>query len=417
VTIERHFLGKCLWDPSILLSTRLVPSDFQGEQERVLFMAMLGISKEGGMVDEVSLSQRAGLSITEVMSMKDTNILTSNWRFSEQQMKNAVGINKVKQVAEDILHSKGMSVGEYLVMMQSIIDEFATEQDGFTIATVEQVVMDTMKTINERVKNGGGLVGIPSGVQGLDNMTLGFQARRLYYIGARPSQGKTALLLNFIANCTEKCGVISAESGKEELCTRLLARGSRIDSQRLTSGKGVYEGELKRVNDTASRLYDHAGIFVYDEPNMSIDTAVAMARQMKRKYDIQILFVDYLQCLNPSRDGSKREYREQVAYASKQMKQLARTLNIPVVVAAQLRRDAEGNRPVLSDFSDSTQIERDADVAIMIHSVVAKRAEGPARGEENEETYLLVEKNRDGGTGDVQVVFTKPHVLFADKRL
>ena len=233
-------------------------------------------------------------------------------------------------------------------------------------------------------------------------MTLGFLERRLYYFGARPSQGKTALLLNFIANCNEKCGLLSSESAKEELGIRLLARESKIDSQRLLVGM-MRTDEIARLDDSAAVLYDHCGVYVYDEPNMSIDTAVSIARRMKREYDIKILFVDYLQCLSPSRDGAKREYREQVAYASKQMKHLARTLNIPVVVAAQLRRDAEGNRPVLRDFSDSTQIERDADVAVMIHNTEAN------------ESWLLIEKNRDGQTGDVPVVFTKPHVLFTDK--
>jgi replicative DNA helicase len=103
----------------------------------------------------------------------------------------------------------------------------------------------------------------------------------------------------------------------------------------------------------------------------------------------------------------KQEYREQVAYASKQLKQLARVLNIPVVVAAQLRRDAEGKRPMLSDFSDSTQIERDADVAIMIHNIY--------NNGNLEDTWLLIEKNRDGRTGDVPVVFDQAFMRFRDK--
>ena len=164
---------------------------------------------------------------------------------------------------------------------------------------------------------------------------------------------------------------------------------------------------MSKLTNAASQLYDSKGIYIYDEPNMSIDTAVMMARQMKRKYDIKILYVDYLQCLSPSRASGKQEYREQVAYASKQMKQLARVLDIPVVSAAQLRRDAEGNRPLLSDFSDSTQIERDADVAIMIHNIY--------KDGDLQDTWLLVEKNRDGRTGDVHVTFDQAHMRFSDK--
>jgi replicative DNA helicase len=312
----------------------------------------------------------------------------------------------MKNLAREIIESNGETPEELAAKMQKCIDDMQNQVDCFEITSIQETVNSTLDLIETRIKNGQKCIGIPSGINGIDRLISGFQPRRLYYIGARPSQGKTALLLNCVRNCKEACGIISAESAKEELVMRLLASKSHIDSQRLVVGL-VKEGEMKQLTEAASALYESNGIYIYDESNMSIDTVVMIARQMKRKFDIKILYVDYLQCLSPSKAMGKQEYREQVAYASKQLKQLARVLNIPVVVAAQLRRDAEGNRPMLSDFSDSTQIERDADVAIMIHNIYSNG--------NLEDTWLLVEKNRDGRTGDIHVEFDQAHMSFYDK--
>jgi replicative DNA helicase len=292
-----------------------------------------------------------------------------------------------------------------IAKMQDVFREVENDSLDFEIHDIQSTIHKTVDIIQQRKENNQKLIGITSGLRRLDEMTFGFQDRRLYYIGARPSQGKTALLLNFIENCNVCCGVISAESGKEELSTRLLAKGALIDSQRLTVGM-LYEGEDDSLFKSAENLYEKS-IFIYDEPNPSIDTVVSIAKQMKQRYDIKVLFVDYLQCLSTTSSLRSLPYHQQVAYASKQMKALARTLNIPVVVSAQLRRDAEGNRPQLNDLSDSTQIERDADVVVMIYNKYDKE-------QRLESTFLLVEKNRDGRCGDIKVNFNQQYIQFTD---
>lgn len=405
-TAEAYFLGQCLWSPQIILEAKCCPSDFESDLHQRLFQVMLEITREGQIVDERMLSQRTGIPLQQILPIKTPDILTTNWAFYDLQIRQACQIRRWKKLANDIQNSVGETPQELAAKMQKAIDDMNNQEDGFEITPIQDTVNSSIELIEKRMKDGQKCIGIPSGLKGLDNAFSGFQPRRLYYIGARPSQGKTALLLNSVRNCNEACGIISAESAKEELVIRLMASKSEIDSQRLVVGL-LKEGDMNRLTQAASELYSSKGIYIYDEPNMSIDTVVLMARQMKRRFDIKILFVDYLQILSPSRAGGKQEYREQVAYASKQMKQLARVLDIPVVVAAQLRRDAEGNRPQLSDFSDSTQIERDADVAIMIHNTYQ---DGDLK-----DTWLLVEKNRDGRTGDIPVVFNQAHIRFTDK--
>jgi replicative DNA helicase len=356
-TAETYFLGQCLWSPQIILEAKCCPSDFESDLHQRLFQVMLEITREGQIVDERMLSQRTGIPLQQILPMKTPDILTANWAFYDLQIRQACQIRRWKKLANDIQNSVGETPQELAAKMQKAIDDMNNQEDGFEITPIQDTVNSSIELIEKRMKDGQKCIGIPSGLKGLDNAFSGFQPRRLYYIGARPSQGKTALLLNSVRNCNEACGIISAESAKEELVIRLMASKSEIDSQRLVVGL-LKEGDMNRLTQAASELYSSKGIYIYDEPNMSIDTVVLMARQMKRRFDIKILFVDYLQILSPSRAGGKQEYREQIAYASKQMKQLARVLDIPVVVAAQLRRDAEGNRPQLSDFSDPTIITK-----------------------------------------------------------
>lgn len=404
MNLEQLFIGICFWEPSIIYKTKLTPKDFQ-QQEAKIFQAMKDILQDGNVPDEILVHEKTGIPYTELMDYKkvEFSVMTSNWNYYERQLREIQYKFRLKRELEKLLTSQDSST-DMLISLQELINSLQNESLDFEISNIENTIMDTMKIIDERQKNNKGIIGIPCGLK-LDEYTFGFQDRRLYYIGARPSQGKTALLLNFIENCNVCCGVISAESGKEELSMRLLAKGALIDSQRLTVGM-LKDGENESLTNSASRLYDKS-IFIYDEPNPSIDSVINIATQMKRRYNIKILFVDYLQCLSASSSMLDAPYHQQVAYASKQMKALARRLNIPIVVSAQLRRDAEGNRPQLNDLSDSTQIERDADVVVMIYNKYDKN-------QNLEGTYLLIEKNRDGRCGDIPVIFNKQYVEFRD---
>jgi replicative DNA helicase len=405
MNLEKVFIGVCLWHPHVLDRAKVKIEDFTG-QDAIVFKAMKEINQEGNVPDEISIHEKTGISYTELLDYKKTeyDIMGTNWKYYDKQLRERSSRSKILLEAESLL-KEPLSAKDMIAKMQDVFREVENDSLDFEIHDIQSTIHKTVDIIQQRKENNQKLIGITSGLRRLDEMTFGFQDRRLYYIGARPSQGKTALLLNFIENCNVCCGVISAESGKEELSTRLLAKGALIDSQRLTVGM-LYEGEDDSLFKSAENLYEKS-IFIYDEPNPSIDTVVSIAKQMKQRYDIKVLFVDYLQCLSTTSSLRSLPYHQQVAYASKQMKALARTLNIPVVVSAQLRRDAEGNRPQLNDLSDSTQIERDADVVVMIYNKYDKE-------QRLESTFLLVEKNRDGRCGDIKVNFNQQYIQFTD---
>jgi replicative DNA helicase len=368
---------------------------------------MIDISCAGDVVDEIKLSDKTGITLSQLIALKNVDIIPTNWRYNEKMIKQQSAIRKIKAVAQSVVEDQSDCPDNLVQLMQETINEFQVQNEQFEITAIQNTLADALVAIEKRIEAKGQIAGISSGLKELDKYIGGFQNRRLYYIGARPSQGKTALLINFMINCKLRCGFLSAESGKQEIVNRILSNQSNIDSQRLVFGL-LKTGEINHLYSAIDTLQSREEIFIYDEPNMSIETAVFKAKEMKRKFDIQILFVDYLQIISSSSTKSnQQDYREHVANVSRQMKQLARILNIPVVVAAQLRRDAEGIRPKLNDFSESTQIERDADVAIMIHN---RYEDGALK-----DTWLIVEKNRDGRKGDVPVIFDQNHLRFIDQ--
>jgi replicative DNA helicase len=406
MTITFSFLQVLFHNPHLFSDTRLTADHFPEGRERNLFTTMQEIYRNGGIVDEAALKQQ-GIDFSDSMDLGNyCDIVTANWRHREKEIIDLYNRKKIHLLAETILNDKISKPAELIELWQS---ETAMMENttGFEIRTMDKAVMETYNAIVDRMEKGGSLVGISSGLNELDRATLGFQNRNLYYIGARPSQGKTALLLNFMNNCPVPCGIISAESGMQELTTRLLSMESGLDTQRLSAGL-LNNNQVDSLNNHATTLYERKA-FVYDEPNLSIDRLSMVARQMVTKYGVKIIFVDYIQILAPSASMKNRPIRETVVFASKQLKQLARTLDVPVVCAAQLNRSSDEGRPKLSQFSESAQIEQDADVAVLIWNKTSKDNEDAG-------TYLLVEKNRNGRRGDIPVLFDRSCLRFQDKR-
>ena len=393
MTDTKYFLGQLLLDNTILYKTKITEADIEHKSDMIIFNAIKSIFKRGDIADITTVAaENKDIDVYKLAKLT-TNVLTPTWRQVENRIKQQSTRRKLLNLAMVIKET--LDNDEAVRIILSEIEGLNCNEE-YEIQNMKDLVPGAINKLEERYNAKGKLPGITTGLKNLDDYIMGFEPRKYYVFGARPSQGKTAMLLNLINNCKVDCGILSAESASTELLIRMFSINGKADTQRIATGK-MNESDFSRVTNTASE-YSNRNIYVYDEENMSLETAIIKAREMKRRFDIKILFVDYLQCLT---GNPKLPRHEQVAEMSKAMKALARKLNIPVVVAAQLRRDAEGKRPTISDFSDSTQIERDADVAVMIYN---------DEKEDVTNNYLLVEKNRDGRRGDIQVVF-RPEVL------
>lgn len=386
---ERYLIGQIFWKPSLINLVSLAPEDFQGENERIIFEAMT----DSEVIDEMAISKRTGLPIKTILEFKPENIVTGTWEYYQKQIINETRKKKIRYVAEKILSTD--------LDADDMIDMFAEatltvrNSTTFKIESLPDCIMEAVEDIEKRSKSKG-IEGLSTGMRKLDGMTGGFQKGKLYYIAARPSQGKSTLLMNFACNIKVPFIFVSTESDKGELSKRMISYIGRINNSHVKNGTLTSE-EMNNVVRASEELYERRYVKIYDESNITIGRLQSICHEAKKYHDIQAIFVDYAQIIKHPNNRLPRH--EQMAEISKILKQIARDLKVPVIVASQLRRDAEGKKPQLSDFSDSTQLERDADVAMAIYNIPDK--EGNIEVGKN--SFLCILKNRDGALGDIRI--------------
>lgn len=335
-----------------------------------------------------------------------TSLSTANWKHYYQKVKNKTLKRQLEKIQVSLTDWLKETPGEALQKLEKAITDIQVKSGKGEITHISDEVQITIDTVEKNYKLKGKLPGIGSGLSGLDDMTLGFRDKMMYVIGARPSQGKSALLMNMALHAAvhekTKVGYLSTESSTQETMIRMYAATGNMDSMNLASGI-LSQSYFKKIGDVTETLRK-SNIYFYYAPGMTLEDLISHGRQMVRVHGCKILFIDYLQDITVE-DG--KELFEQTRRKSKALKVLAESLTVPVVVAAQLRRDSDNRRPRLSDFSDSSQIEKDADGAILIYH---QKENGAII-----DSWLLVEKSRDGKTGDIPIYFKKEYVKFTEK--
>ena len=265
---------------------------------------------------------------------------------------------------------------------------------------IAQVIKDYYERIEYLYEHRGEPLGVPTGFIDLDKQLGGLQKSDLIVVAARPGLGKTSLLLNIALNASQRfhqrVAVFSLEMSGEQVCERLIAQQSGIDSQRLRFGH-LTDDDWPVFVQTTSGLSD-IGIWIDDTPAISPMQLRAKARRLHAEQGLDLVVVDYLQLMTVDRRAENRN--QEVTQISQSLKNLARELNIPVLVASQLSRAVEqraDKRPVLSDLRDSGAIEQDSDVILFIYrdAVYNESCETPNVAE------LIIAKHRKGPTGTI----------------
>jgi len=281
---------------------------------------------------------------------------------------------------------------------------------GFT--PVRDVAAPTLAYIDRLAERKELITGIPTGFERLDELTSGLQNNDLIVLAARPSMGKTALALNIAQHVATRAGrtvgVFSLEMSKEQLFLRMLCAQARVDAHRLRTGR-LGKEEWTRLTLAFGELTE-AKIFIDDTPGLSIFEMRAKSRRLKAERGLDLLIVDYLQLM---RGRTRYENRTQeVSDISRSLKGLAKELNLPLIALSQLSRAPEQrggeHKPQLSDLRESGAIEQDADVVMFIY-----REEVYKPTEENQGmAKLLIEKQRNGPTGAVDLAFIREFTKF-----
>jgi len=301
--------------------------------------------------------------------------------------------------------------GEVVDRAENRVFQIASQQIGQEAVSLKGLLAKTFETLQEH--EGRMITGQASGYHPLDELTSGFQAGELIIVAARPSMGKTSLLLNMAEHMAvvDKAPVafFSLEMSNLQLTQRLLGSHARYNLRQMR--RGMLPEDWTKLQLAAGDL-EQAPIFIDDSPLLTSLQLRAKARRLKVAHDIKCVFVDYMQLMTYAGRADSRQ--EQITEISRAIKALARELKIPVLCAAQLNRgptDRTSHRPLMSDLRESGSIEQDADVVALIHC-----EDYYHQGEEaytpNGITELIVAKQRNGPTGIVRLTFRKDCTRF-----
>jgi replicative DNA helicase len=304
------------------------------------------------------------------------------------------------------------------------------EVESRVFAVAEQRVVDSTKPLRELLEEASDelekrfeskvqLTGVPTGFADLDAKILGLQKSSLVIVGARPAMGKTAFALNVATNVAQKSGlpvlIFSLEMSHSELTMRILSSEAGVESSKLRTGN-LSVSEWTLINNAIGRL-DQQLIFLDDNPRVTVMEIRAKARRLQARYGgLGLIVIDYLQLMS----GSGAENRQlEVSEISRNLKILAREMEVPVMALSQLSRQLETRqekRPQLSDLRESGSLEQDADIVMFLHRPEMFRNDKGEAAENAEKgiAEVILSKHRAGPTGTVKLVFLAETTRFAN---
>ncbi len=443
LNVERAVLSAVLFDPQIVedVASRLKPDDFYLPFHQHVFAAMEALSLEEKPIDEEFLRKKL-LKIGKFDEVAMVDILSSNpitntkAYIEEIKAKSskralvtlATEIKKVT-IEDDMDSDEVMNLVErklYQITQESTSEDFR-ESDDVTVAMMEEI---------NRLKAMGNskLIGVDTGFRNLNDRTSGFGKGDLVIVAARPAMGKTALVLNMALKAVERnegVAFFSLEMPAEQLMLRMLSAKTSIPLQALRIGdlRDEQWTQLSAAVDEMSRRK----LFVDDGGYATIHHVRSKLRKLKTRHpEISMAIIDYLQLM--SGDGGREGRQQEISEISRGLKQLARELQIPIIALSQLNRGVESRdnkRPMLSDLRESGAIEQDADIILFVYrddvyrEAMEKEREMKAKSEGKEfkstfrkkmeeETELIIGKQRNGPTGTVELVFQKRYTRFVD---
>ncbi len=320
---------------------------------------------------------------------------------------------KIVQLGYGGEEGSGGDVDEIVDRAQAEIYEVTERRTTEDYVILEELLQPTMDEIDAIQTRGGMSSGVPTGFTDLDALTNGFHPGQMIIIAARPGVGKSTLALDIARNASVKHGMTSAffslEMSKTEITMRLLSAEAQIKLSQMRSGS-MSEQDWQKIVRRMSEISD-APMFIDDSPNMTMMEIRAKARRLKQRNNLKLIVLDYLQLMS---SGKKVESRQQeVSEFSRQMKLLAKELEVPVIAISQLNRGPEqrtDKRPLLSDLRESGSLEQDADMVILVHRPDIHEADDPRAGEAD----LIVAKHRNGQTMTIAVAHQLHYSRFID---
>jgi replicative DNA helicase len=424
---EESVLGAMMLSPGAIgaVTEKLDAGDFYRESHAKIYRAALGLFASGEPVDAITVAdeleergdlEAAGgrLRIHELARLVPTTANAAHYARIVREMAVLRGLIHAGGEVARLGWERPGDAADLLDRAEGIIFDLSQEQVSSEFTHIEELLKESFERITQLYEAGEEITGVPSGYRDLDRLTSGFQPGNLIIVAARPSMGKSALALCMAANLSVRrqipVALFTLEMSKAEVTQRLMCSEAKVESQRLRSGK-LATDDWPRLTAACDKLAK-APIYVDDTGSMTIMGIRAKARRLKSKEPtLGLIVVDYLQLM--SSDSNYENRVQEVSQISRQLKILARELDLPIIAMSQLSRAVEqrhDKRPILSDLRESGSLEQDSDLVMFIYRDEYYNDESPDQGL----AELHLAKHRNGPTGSIKLSFLQRYAKFAD---
>lgn len=426
-------LGAMLIDKEAIAKATEVLSadDFYREAHRVIFSAMLELYNKNEAVDMVTVTEILKRDnklediggIAYITSLANVVLTAANVKYHAEIVAEKSVLRQLVRVSTEIAamgYEANEDVGTLLDTAESRILEISNRKKKNDFTAINDILMDSVQSIESLLQNKGGLTGLPAGFADLDKLTSGLHPSDFIILAARPSMGKTALALNIVQNVALRAHKViggeprsvaffSLEMSKEQLVNRMLCAEAGIDSQRLRVGE-MRDEDWKHLWDACDTM-SRAKIYIDDTAGITAMDMRSRARRLKAEHGLDLIVVDYLQLMQGSgKRNNSGDRQQEVSEISRSLKALARELDVPVLALSQLSRSVESRqvkRPMLSDLRESGSLEQDADIVAFLYREDYYNPET-----ENKHTELIIAKHRNGPVDTVNLFFQKQFTKF-----
>jgi replicative DNA helicase len=442
--MEQAVLGSMLIDRVAIEKAAeiLRPEDFYRDAHRVIFEAILALVERDEPVDFLTVQEQLKLQdMLEAVGggpylsqLMDSVASAANVEHYATRVEEKAILRRLIDASNQIqamAHSEYDDVSEVVDRAEQAVFKVAQRKLGTYFTSMGPLIHTVFEQIEFRSDNKEATTGLETPFEDLNYMTAGLQPSDLVIVAARPSMGKTSLVLTIAQHAAMRLkrpvAVFSLEMSKEQLCLRMISSEARVDAHRLRTGF-LQDDDWRRVGETCARLTE-APIFIDDSPDCSALEMRAKCRRLLAEHrDLGMIVVDYLQLMRGHRRTENRV--QEIAEMARALKSMARELKVPVVALSQLSRAVEqrpDKRPLLSDLRESGSIEAEADVVVFIYREQYYKMKESVKADEDEATQqeqrqrgedkvevaeLIIAKQRNGPTGKIEVAFHPRYARF-----
>jgi replicative DNA helicase len=431
---EMAVLGAVLLSPNEAgpeVRDRLSEEHFYYSPHKVIFREIAALQDTLQAVDLITLTQRlrdkeqleeigGPAYLSDLISRVPT---VANIEYYIEIVFEKYLLRQLIEAAHEVIYNsfeKQEDVKAWVDEVEQEIFRITAEKSTDIISPAKPLVMDAMASIEKMYEKRGEVMGLATGFRELDRLTSGLQDGTMFIIAARPSMGKTALAMNIVEHVAVDrnipAGVFSLEMSGQELIIRMLCSRARVNLRSLHGGFPS-ERDHHQLAAVASQLMK-APIYIDGSAALTVNQVRARARRMKQQYKIRLLVIDYMQLMRAPSRRAESSRQAEVADISAGIKALAKELSIPIIVVSQLNRQPESRdegKPRLADLRESGAIEQDADVVGLLLRPEVYEDDKEAREKVKGEASLIIAKQRNGPTGDVDLTFVGEYTRFEDR--